>query len=87
MEGFMGIKAVVTVKMTRENGWYIATSPDLAGLIVCHQNFTKFVQEIPACIKMLFEAYQNTEVEVEELASLDNQDMSTVVFEAVKKAA
>lgn len=80
-------KSVVTVTMRRENGWYIATSPDLDGFIVCHQNFITFTQEIPACIKVLFKANHNMEVDVEELPSIDSPDMSMVVFEAIKKAA
>lgn len=80
-------KSVVTVTMKRENGWYIATSPDLEGFIVCHQNFIIFTQEIPICIKMLFKADHGMEVDVEELPSIDSPDMSTVVFEAIKKAA
>lgn len=83
----MATKVVVTVKIIRENGWYIATSRDLDGLIVCHQNYIKFAQEIPACIKLLFQANRGLEVEVEELPSMDNVDVSTVVFEATKKVA
>lgn len=82
----MGIKSVVTVSMKRENGWYIATSPDLVGLIVCHQNYVTFVQEIPECIKLIFKANHGIEVDVEELSS-ESTDMSRVVFEATKKAA
>lgn len=80
-------KSVVTVTMRRENGWYIATSPDLDGLIVCHQNLVKFTQEIPACIKLLYKTNLDMDVDVEELTSLDNHDISRVVFEATKKAA
>lgn len=83
----MADKSVVTVSMIRENGWYIATSPDLEGLIVTHQNFMKFAQEIPACIQLLYKANYGLDVDVEELPSFDNHDMSRVVFEAKKKAA
>lgn len=83
----MPMKTVVTVAMRRENGWYIATSPDLKGLIVCHQSHAKFAQEIPLCIKVLFKANHGIDVEVEELPSMENDDVSQIVFEAVKKVA
>lgn len=80
-------KNVVSVTMRKDNGWYIATSPDLAGLVVCHQDYVKFVQEIPACIKLLFKADRGMDVDVAAIPSLDDHDMTRVVFEATKKAA
>ena len=57
-------KSVVSVTMHKKDGWYVATSPDLTGLIVCHQNFVKFVQEIPQCIAALFKADYSMDVDV-----------------------
>ena len=83
----MSKKTVVTVTMRKENGWYIATSPDLEGFIVCHQNFLSFSQEIPACIKALYIADHGIEVDVEELPSIDGHDLGRIVFEATKRVA
>ncbi len=80
-------KSVVNVKMCRQDGWYVATSQDLDGLIVCHQSLLKLTQEIPACIKALFKANHGMDVDVEEMTSFDNPDVSSVVFEAKRKAA
>jgi hypothetical protein len=57
----------ITVTIRKIDEWYIATSPDLKGLVVCHPNLTEFTQEIPACIAALFRANHNREVEVQEL--------------------
>ena len=83
----MSNKTVVEVKMTKENGWYVATSQDLRGLIVCHQNFAQFTQERPECITALYRADHNAEVEVKEIQSTEDCDLSRLVFEAIKKAA
>ena len=83
----MPSKTIVNVTMTRENGWYIATSTDLSELIVCHQNFVRFTQEIPECIKALYKANHNMDVDVEELTSMESKDISSLSFEAkIKKA-
>lgn len=83
----MAEKSVVTVKIKRQEGWYIATSQDLDGFIVCHKSWTKLAQEVPLCIQALYQANHGVEVDVEEIPSLDSHDMSRVVFEAKKKAA
>lgn len=80
-------KSIVNVAMTRENGWYIATSQDLRELIVCNQNFVKFITEIPACIKALYKANHDMDVDVEELPSLESPDISKLSFEATTRKA
>lgn len=79
-------KSVINVRIERKNGWYIATSPDLLGLIVSHQKYVSLAEEIPQCIKMLLKAQYNFDVEVEELTSPDNEDVSQVTFEARRAA-
>jgi len=78
-------KSIVNVTMIRENGWYVATSKDLTELIICHQNFVKFTNEIPACIKALYKANYNMEVDVEEVPSMESHDLSMLSFEVIQK--
>lgn len=78
-------QSVVTVTMQKRDGWYIATSPNLIGLIVCHQNLVKFTQEIPECIRLLYRANYDMDVDVQEIPSMD--DVATVTFQAIRKAA
>lgn len=76
-------KSVVTVKIEKKEGWYMATSPDLKGLLVGHPNYVEFVNEIPKVIKALFKAQYGKEVQVEELSSRSDNDPTRVVFEAI----
>jgi hypothetical protein len=69
---------IVNVEIIKENGWYIATSPDLPGLIVCHQKFLKFVKEIPECINALMQCTIQV-TKVKEISLLE-QDLAKLRF-------
>lgn len=68
----MPAKSIVAVKISRENGWYVATSADLEGLIVCHQNRGTLAQEIPLCIKQIFKLDHGMDVDVDEAPLIDS---------------
>lgn len=81
-------KLVINVNIERrEGGYYLGTSPDLKGLLVCSKSFINFSQEIPEAIKLLLKAKFETDVDVEEMVSVNNSDVSHVVFQATSKIA
>jgi hypothetical protein len=83
----MPIKSVVNVNIRRQDGWYVATSNDLKGFIVCHQSMAKLTQSMPECIEALFKANHGIDVQVEEVQLFDNPDIRQMAFETTRKAA
>lgn len=43
----------ITLDISVNNGWYIATSKDLKGFFVAHEDFEVFLKEIPEVIKLI----------------------------------
>lgn len=76
----MSEKSIINVKIRKLDGWYIATSNDLLGLMVAQQSIIKLTQEIPECIKIIYQAKFNAEVDVEELRSPQSSDLASVSF-------
>lgn len=84
----MSEKFVINVDICRgEGGYYIATSRDLRGLIVCTRKFLALAKEIPDCIIALLQKEFQADFSVDELLSNDDADISRVVFEATPRLA
>jgi hypothetical protein len=53
----------VSIK-ARDDGWLTATSPDLPGLFLAHQELKVILAEAPSAIEILFKAQNNVDVTV-----------------------
>ena len=54
----------------REGGYWILTSDDLAGLLLCGKDLKKLRSDVPAAIKMLLKLNSKIEVHMKDCCSV-----------------
>ena len=57
---------VIRIDLQKQDGWHVATSKDLPGFVLAHQDRDKLIEDVPDAVRLLYSKRHNVDCQVVE---------------------